>query len=133
MVSNYGTGGDPKNRGRRTEDEPAPTVTSKAGRNKWTPNAAVPGDTSWSETRPSPTIVGSFAPDVVASPGWRKAGDGPRQSQPGSIRVTVQEAATLQTFPPDYPFQGPKGKQFEAVGNAIPPMLARAVLSRAAL
>ena len=95
---------------------------------RWIPTAAVPGDTSWSEVRPSPTIVGSFAPDVVASPGWRKAGDGPRQKQPGSIRVTVEEAAVLQSFPKDYPWQGSKTKQFEQVGNAIPPLLAKAVL-----
>ena len=36
MRSNYGTGGDPRNRGERSQDEPAPTVTTKIGRNKWT-------------------------------------------------------------------------------------------------
>ncbi len=35
MRSNYGTGGDPQNRGERTIDEPAATVTTKVGRNKW--------------------------------------------------------------------------------------------------
>ncbi|MER7162205.1 DNA cytosine methyltransferase [Streptomyces lydicus] len=34
MVSNYGSGGDPKARGRRTSAEPAPTVTGKINRNK---------------------------------------------------------------------------------------------------
>ncbi|MER5985375.1 DNA cytosine methyltransferase [Streptomyces sp. NPDC001787] len=34
MVSNYGSGGDPKNRGRRTSDEPAPTITGKVRRNR---------------------------------------------------------------------------------------------------
>lgn len=32
VVSNYGTGGDPKRRGRRTSDEPASTVTGKISR-----------------------------------------------------------------------------------------------------
>ncbi|MFJ2961222.1 DNA cytosine methyltransferase [Streptomyces collinus] len=32
VISNYGTGGDPKNRGRRTSDEPAFTVTGKIDR-----------------------------------------------------------------------------------------------------
>jgi DNA (cytosine-5)-methyltransferase 1 len=32
VISNYGTGGDPKNRGRRTSDEPAFTVTGKISR-----------------------------------------------------------------------------------------------------
>lgn len=99
------------------------------GPEAWIPIAAVPGDTSWSSRRPIPTIVGSFAPDVVAAPGYRKAGDGPRQSQPGSIRVTAQEAAVLQSFPADYPWQGAKGQQFQQIGNAIPPLLARAILA----
>lgn len=34
VISNYGTGGDPKNRGRRTSDEPAFTVTGKISRNR---------------------------------------------------------------------------------------------------
>jgi DNA (cytosine-5)-methyltransferase 1 len=34
VVSNYGTGGDPKNRGQRTHLEPAFTVTGKIGRNR---------------------------------------------------------------------------------------------------
>ena len=34
MVSNYGTGGDPKARGRRTSKEPAFTVTGKVSRNR---------------------------------------------------------------------------------------------------
>ncbi|AUG75745.1 DNA cytosine methyltransferase [Kitasatospora sp. MMS16-BH015] len=34
VVSNYGTGGDPRARGRRRHDEPSATVTGKASRNK---------------------------------------------------------------------------------------------------
>jgi DNA (cytosine-5)-methyltransferase 1 len=41
VVSNYGTGGDPKARGRRTSDLPAATVTGKVRRNR----VLGPGDT----------------------------------------------------------------------------------------
>lgn len=34
VISNYGTDGDPKARGRRTSDEPAATVTGKVSRNR---------------------------------------------------------------------------------------------------
>ena len=39
LVSNYGTGGDPKARGRRTSKEPAFTVTGKVSRNRLFSNA----------------------------------------------------------------------------------------------
>lgn len=133
LRSNYSAGGSAgataAERGRTMRsaaDAPATTIASKGF--TWVPEAAVDGDTSWTYRRPSPTIVGSFAPDVVAAPGWRKAGDGPRQKQPGSVRVTVEEAGVLQSFRPDYPWQGPKGKKYQQVGNAVPPLLGAAMV-----
>jgi DNA (cytosine-5)-methyltransferase 1 len=127
----------------RSVDDPAPTMTGK-GTAYWLadqgdyigPKPAIDGETpddcEWVYDRPSPTIVGSFRPDVVAKPGYRKAGDPPRQKTPGSVRVTVQEAGALQSFPFWFPWQGGSGKQYLQAGNAVPPLMALAVVREAA-
>ncbi len=50
-------------------------------------------------------------------------------SNSASVRITVEEAALLQGFPADYPWQGNKGQRYQQVGNAVPPPLARAILA----
>nr|BFD63649.1 hypothetical protein BdHM001_23300 [Bdellovibrio sp. HM001] len=44
--------------------------------------------------------------------------------------LTIREAARLQSFPDGYQFNGPMGKVFKQIGNAIPPLVATAVAKR---
>jgi DNA (cytosine-5)-methyltransferase 1 len=46
--------------------------------------------------------------------------------------VTVREAARLQSFPDRYEFPGSQFRQFRQIGNAVPPILGRAVASTVA-
>lgn len=110
----------------RPAPAPAPALTGKSGGQWYREPCDDPLELKgedWPERRPATTMAGD-----------------PRQFQPGghhgegeqsqnAVRVSVEEAAVLQGFRSDYPFQGSRTKQFEQVGNAVPPPLARAVIA----
>lgn len=116
LRSNYGTNGNSADRGERTEDQPAPTITSKADRNKWEP---------W-DGRPATTVT---TRERLSNPGANaNRFNNSTKSRNDGENLTLREAATLQTYPADFTFAGNKTEQFLQVGNAVPPRLAEAIL-----
>lgn len=157
LRSNYGTNGDKDNRGERTVDQPAATITSKSQSNTWlmgdvrSKNGAVRrsdqpaatitasadnGNFRWVHERPATTVQGD---PRIGAPGHKHMGAGCCKANPDgaineaqfenkSLRLSLAECAALQTFPGDYPFQGTNKKKHEQVGNAVPPRLALHIL-----
>jgi DNA (cytosine-5)-methyltransferase 1 len=87
---------------------PAPTMLASMGGNK----------TPWVDTL---GIVTEYHAHLVA-------GGYPRHGLvPGARRITVEEAALLQSFPAGTAFAGHRSSQYRQVGNAVPPVLAEQV------
>ncbi|WP_336991060.1 DNA cytosine methyltransferase [Leucobacter sp. VD1] len=56
----------------------------------------------------------------------REIGEG---ADPRGVRISLLEAAALQSFPPDTVWKGTQTQRFTVVGNAVPPLLAEAILA----
>ena len=124
----------------RSLDQPAFTIRASAG-------GMEPGGFRWrlrpeveafaEVDHPAPTIAGDprLAPRGCKHPGPGCCANYPgtpqRQFGTGTLRLTLWEAQVLQSYPLEFEFVGTRGRQFEQVGNAVPPLLARAVLEAA--
>jgi DNA (cytosine-5)-methyltransferase 1 len=101
---------------------PAPTLrdgNGTAGLYLRQPSPAVT-TTEVKGTRASEASGGTFngGPDRASDALWLAT---------GRRRLTVEECAILQDFPPDHPWQGNSQARYRQVGNAVPPTLARVV------
>lgn len=88
----------------------------------------------WARKRPATTVTGD--PRISTPRAYRKS-----KPQSGkewasqfdeAIRVSVEEAAVLQGFRADYPWQGSRTRCFLQIGNAVCPPVARLVVAAAA-
>lgn len=112
--------GAQENATERHLDEPAGTVfCSRSGNLSWRMHpAGLTGSYGYSRAfdAPSPVIKG-------AGSGGQYLSDGAT-----TTKVTVEQAAVLQSFPPDYPLQGTKSSRYRQIGDAVPPLLAAAIV-----
>jgi DNA (cytosine-5)-methyltransferase 1 len=96
-------------------DAPAPTIAASLGGN------ATP-------IIDQEELDSGAAPWVVDYHQRLQRGGKPLTKAPTRMRrITVQEAAALQTFPRGWIFRGPQVAQYRQIGNAVPPRLAHAV------
>ncbi len=93
-------------------DRPAPTLPASMGGNK-TP------------ILDQDQLDGDAAPWVVEYHAHLWEGGKPWKGvPPGLRRITVEEAAAIQTFPLGMPWAGPQSARYRQIGNAVPPELA---------
>jgi DNA (cytosine-5)-methyltransferase 1 len=150
LRSNYGSGGDPRNRGVRSTGHPAPTVTTKIDRNKWDGKASVTAAEA-AALQSYPMAVKNMGRGMVERYGdrpGRSASDpaftiraGAGGTEPGGFviqdeeggptrKLVTAEASSIQTFEPPFIWCGSKTKVFLQIGNAVPPLLAEAILGQ---
>lgn len=98
-------------------DRPAPTLPASMGGNR-TPIV----DEGDLYEGAEPWVVGYHRQLVAGGAPLRELPSGARLR-----RLTVEEAAALQSFPVDMPWRGSQSARFRQIGNAVPPLLAFAV------
>lgn len=122
----------------RDVEAPSPTITAGSRSARWNDQSGTEFDPTWPERRPALTIAGR---GLVPNPGHNASRfDNATKSRNDGLQVTIEEAATLQSYPADFrwdaTFVNERGREqqitktntFLQIGNAVPPGLAEAVL-----
>lgn len=88
----------------------------------------------WTKRRPATTVLAD--PRISSPRAFRDRKGGSAKERPSqfedAVRVNVEEAAVLQGFRADYPWQGSRTRCFLQIGNAVCPPVARLVVMAAA-
>ena len=96
-------------------NKPAPTLPATMGGNR-TPivdqNTLANGDQQWVEQYHASLMSGGSVATSIPS---------------NLRRISVQEAAVIQTFPRDMPWHGSQSSRYRQIGNAVPPKMSFAV------
>lgn len=66
-------------------------------------------------------------PAYTISTYFHRIGNGSNLHPEQNRIISIREGARLQSFPDKFRFFGPKGSKYKQIGNAVPPLLARAV------
>jgi DNA (cytosine-5)-methyltransferase 1 len=111
-VSSQTVAGGP--RAERSAEFPALTVTTNSDRVRLRSNYGTGGDASKRGER------------TINQPAATLTSKADRMKWDGVRRLTADEAATLQSYPASFTFTG---KPFLQIGNAVPPLLAEAILA----
>ena len=80
----------------------------------------------WPTSEPAPTIRGVNRPMPSTYRMHERDACAPQEAHP---RLSVEQSAILQTYESPFVWCGTKTKQFLQIGNAVPPLLAKAILS----
>jgi DNA (cytosine-5)-methyltransferase 1 len=90
---------------------------------------------AWTMRRPATTVLGTARISSPSArdrdPNWKPGDPWPPQFR-NAVKVSVEEAAALQGFRPDYPWQGSRSRCFLQIGNAVCPPIARLVIEEVA-
>jgi DNA (cytosine-5)-methyltransferase 1 len=102
-------------------DAPSSTLPASMGGNK-TPII----DQDWLDGKTATSWVHTYHEHL-----WNGGDPYPMRDAPDCLRrLSAEEAAALQSFPLETPWCGPTSAIFRQIGNAVPPLLARAVANQ---